>query len=105
MKTATLARTDEELRKDVLDALLRLGEESVGRIEVVADRGIVTLRGMADRKTTRELARELTAQVPGVLDVVDRLGFELDDTKDIPRQKDPWAIGPLVKISSRYSFN
>lgn len=105
MKLATFIRTAGELRRDVMDALGRLGEESVARVDVQVDGGTVTLRGRADRKTTAQLALEIAAEVPGVTDVVNRLSFDLDDTKAIPRYKDPWAIGPLMKSSDRYSLN
>lgn len=94
---ATIARTDEELRADVLDALMLAGEESVEEINAEVHAGVVTLRGTADRKTTKQVALNLAAEVPGVIDVIDRLEFRSDDTIDLPRQKDPWANGPLVK--------
>lgn len=93
----TMARTDDELRQDVLETIALAGEDSVKGVEVDVDKGTVTLQGSADRKTTKGVALKLAAQVPGVLEVVDRLEFESDDTGEIPRQKDPWAIGPLVK--------
>ncbi|HEV2756551.1 MAG TPA: CBS domain-containing protein [Actinomycetota bacterium] len=94
---SSIARTDEELRDDVIDAIRLAGEESVADVEVDVTEGTATLSGTADRKSTKDLALRLAARVPGVLEVVDRLEFESDETKDIPRQKDPWAIGPLVK--------
>ena len=93
----TMARTDDELREDVLEAIGLMGEESVENVEVEVDSGKVTLRGATDRKTTKGIVSKLAAQVPGILEVVDGLEFESDDTQEIPRQKDPWAIGPLVK--------
>lgn len=93
----TMARTDEELRQDVIETIALAGEDSVKGVEVDVDKGTVTLRGSADRKTTKGVVLKLAAQVPGVLEVVDRLEFESDDTEDIPHQKDPWAVGPLVK--------
>lgn len=94
---AAMARTDEELHADVLDAIALAGEEAIEDIEVEVHEGTATLRGTADRKTTKDVALRLASQVPGVIDVVDALGFRSDDSKDIPRQKDPWAVGPLVK--------
>lgn len=93
----TLARTDEELREDVLEAITLAGEESVKDVEIDIDTGKVTLRGSTDRKTTKGIALKLAARVPGIVEVVDRLEFDSDDTREIPRQKDPWATGPLVK--------
>lgn len=93
-----MARTDDELRKDVLEAIAIAGDESVKDVEVEVDTGTATLRGATDRKSTIDVVLKLAAQVPGILEVVDRLEFESDDTGEIPRrQKDPWAIGPLVK--------
>lgn len=94
---AAIARTDAELRDDVVDAISLAGEESVEDVEVQVREGTATLSGTADRRSTKDVALKLAARVPGVLEVVDRLDFESDDTTDIPRQKDPWAIGPLVK--------
>ena len=99
MKTvATIARTDEEMRTDVLDAIALAGEEAVEGVVVEVQEGTVTLAGTADRKTTKELVPRLAADVSGVVDVIDRLDFESDDTAQIPRQKDPWANGPLLKL-------
>ena len=93
----TIARTDHELTLAVLAAIRLLGEETVDDVTVDVENGIVTLSGTADRKTTRDLALKMAADIPGVLEVIDRLDFKVDDTRDLPRQKDPWAIGPLVK--------
>lgn len=92
-----MARTDEELRDDVREAMSIAGEESVSGVEVEVERGTATLTGATDRKSTKSIALKLAAQVPGILEVVDRLDFHSDDSEDIPRQKDPWAVGPLVK--------
>lgn len=94
---AAIARTDEELHDDVLEAIALAGEESVDDVEVHVRQGTATLSGTVDRRSTKDVALKLAARVPGVLEVVDRLDFESDDTRGVPRQKDPWAIGPLVK--------
>lgn len=85
----SMARTDDELREDVLEAIAVTGEESVKEIEVEVDSGRATLRGTAGRKTTKTIALTLAAQVPGIVEVKDRLEFDWDDTKAIPRHKDP----------------
>lgn len=92
-----MARTDEDLRDDVREAISIAGEESVSGVEVEVERGTATVTGVTDRKSTKSIALKLAAQVPGILEVVDRLEFDSDDSEDIPRQKDPWAVGPLVK--------
>lgn len=86
---ASMARTDAELREDVLEAIAVAGEETVKDVEVEVDRGRATLHGVADRKTTKSLALKLAAQVPGIVEVQDRLGFERDETKNFPGRKDP----------------
>lgn len=42
--------------------------------------GVVTLSGQVDRKSQIPAALELTAQVEGVVDVIDQLGFVFDDS-------------------------
>lgn len=73
-------RPDAEIEHDVIDEVLRrtLWVEP-GTVEVEVDRGVVTLSGRTDRHSTRQLAVKLTQAVPGVVDVIDRLGFEFDD--------------------------
>lgn len=94
---AVMARDDEELRQDILDSIGDLGEETIEGVRVQVEEGVATLRGTADRRTTKNLAVRIAATVPGIIEVVDRLDFEWDDMKVIPHQKDPWAVGPLVK--------
>lgn len=94
---AVMAKTDDALRRDVLDAIAILGSEPTDGIRVQVEDAVVTLRGQADRRTTRDLAIDLARNVAGIIEVVDRLDFEFDDTKKIPHEKDPWAVGPLVK--------
>jgi CBS domain-containing protein len=73
-------RTDDEIRREVagevLGRLLRADSELV-HVEV-AD-GVVTLRGCVRRRSEIPLAVRLTAAVAGVVDVVDRLGYSVDD--------------------------
>lgn len=43
--------------------------------------GVVTLVGRTDRYSTAQLAVRLTQAVPGVVRVVDGLGYEFDDRR------------------------
>ena len=43
--------------------------------------GVVTLAGQLDRKTIADMVVHLTQGVPGVVSVVDELGFGFDDTE------------------------
>lgn len=92
-----MARTDDDLRTEVLESISVLGDEAIDDVRVQVENGIATLRGRTDRKTTRDLTVKLAANVPGIVEVLDRLEFEWDDMKAIPHVKDPWAVGPLVK--------
>jgi CBS domain-containing protein len=69
---------EREVVEDVLHRTLWVDPEAV-RAQV--SNGVVTLSGRADRRSTAELAVKLTRAVGGVVDVVDRLGFEYDDRR------------------------
>jgi hypothetical protein len=44
---------------------------------------VVTLTGTVDRRSTAAILVRLTEAVPGVVDVVSRLGWARDDTDDM----------------------
>ena len=56
-----------------------------GVVDVSAERGVVTLRGTVDRKSTAQIIVQLCTGLPGVVDVVDELSYEYDDTADLKR--------------------
>ena len=62
-------------------------------ITVVVDTGVVTLSGTADRRSTAQIAVRLCGSVDGVVEVVDQLRYEYDDTADINRH---YLMGPTV---------
>ena len=75
-------RPDAEIRRDVVEEVLgRTLWVEPGRVEVTVTGGVVTLQGRTDRLSTAQLATKLTANVPGVVEVVDGLGYEFDDRK------------------------
>lgn len=102
-----MTRDDRDIRDDVLQAIFVLGPENFDDLDVEVGEGVVTLHGVCDRRSTRDIAVDIARRVTGVSEVVDRLEFELDDTSIRPvRNKlsdrdigcaDPWAVGPLVK--------
>lgn len=49
-------------------------------VDIDVHDGVVTLRGQVDRKSQIPMAVSLTAQVDGVVDVIDELGFVFDDS-------------------------
>jgi CBS domain-containing protein len=74
-------RPDYELKEDVVEDVLRrllwIDPLTVG---VEVHDGVVTLSGHLDRKSTAELAVNVTKTVPGVIRVVDQLAWSHDDT-------------------------
>jgi CBS-domain-containing membrane protein len=73
-------RPDDEIRADIETGVLRdfLADES-RTVEVEVTDGVVALTGAVDRWSTTDLADRLTRQVAGVVEVVDKLTYEVDD--------------------------
>jgi len=73
-------RPDDDIRSDVESGALRpfLAEET-GGVQVEVSGGVVTLTGRVDRWSTTDIADRLVSQIPGVVDVVDKLEFDFDD--------------------------
>jgi CBS domain-containing protein len=95
-----MGRSDEALEQDLVDTISVLGEDLEGLDVSVVD-GVATLSGRVDRKRTQRIVLGLARRTPGVVDVVDRLIFEVDDEHlKWPQRShphDPWATGPLVR--------
>lgn len=73
-------RPDAEIKQDVVHEVLeRALWVEPGAVDVAAHAGVVTLTGCTDRRSTAELVVKLTRTVPGVIEVVDQLGFDYDD--------------------------
>ncbi|MEU4659160.1 CBS domain-containing protein [Streptomyces sp. NPDC023723] len=81
-------RTDEEIRRDVVEEVLVralwLAPRSIG---VTVTDGIVTLDGHMERKSETEIAVSMTRQLDGVVDVVDELAYRLDDERIQPDEQ------------------
>ncbi|MFC7530097.1 CBS domain-containing protein [Actinoplanes sp. GCM10030250] len=77
-------RPDDEIRADVLSALRAplLGDE-VEPVEAEVNRGVVTLTGRVGRWSTTDRSMRFTRQVAGVVHVIDRLEFDVDD-REVP---------------------
>lgn len=74
-------RADADIRRDVAEEVLRRSLWlDPATVEVTVDRGVVTLTGRLDTKTLTQLAVQLTESVAGVVEVVDHLTYDLDDT-------------------------
>jgi CBS domain-containing protein len=88
------ARPDPEIAGDVVDEVLgRTLWVDPGRVQVTVRDGVVTLDGQADRRSTADLAVKLTQGVPGVVEVVDRLGFDFDDRELVEARR--FGPGPF----------
>ena len=85
-----MGRDDEQIRADVIEAIAILGTDTLDGLEVEASEGVITLRGTADRKSTRELAIKLASRTLGVVEVISRLDYVIDDSNlKISRQNNP----------------
>lgn len=74
-------RSDAEIRADVVDDVLRRALwVQPGAVGVEVDHGTVRLDGQVETRSLAELAVRLTQSVAGVVDVVDQLGYDFDDT-------------------------
>lgn len=87
-------RPDCDIERDVVeDVLGHVLLVEPGTVTVTVDDGVVTLTGRTDRYTTARLAVKLTQAVPGVVAVVDQLGYEFDDRK--LATPSPFLMNPL----------
>lgn len=74
-------RTDAAIRSEVVHEVLELVlavEEGVVRVSV--NDGVVRLVGQLDRRSAAETAGSLAARIDGVVRVVNRLGYDYDDS-------------------------
>ncbi|MEU3250541.1 CBS domain-containing protein [Streptomyces sp. NPDC006997] len=72
------AEIRQEVRREVLERALWLPPSS---IDVSVTEGVVTLSGDLERKSEAEIAVSMTRQVDGVVAVVDKLTYRLDDSR------------------------
>jgi osmotically-inducible protein OsmY len=74
-------RTDAEIRRDVVDEALHDVLAIKGAlVQVESADGVVTLSGRVHFRSAAERIARTTRRVPGVVDVADRLTFEVDDS-------------------------
>lgn len=71
-----MARTDDEILVDVVDALLGDVRLNLRELNVQVSRGKVTLSGVAPDASQQLLAQEIASMIKGVTGVVNRLGVE-----------------------------
>ena len=76
-------RPDEEIRDQIRREVIvgYLGTDP-GRVKITVTEGVVTLAGYVEKKSMTGPAVSLTRAIDGVVDVVSRLGYRIDDTHD-----------------------
>jgi CBS domain-containing protein len=88
-------RDDAAIRDEIRDQILRgtlwIDPETV---TVSVDRGVVTLGGSVDCSSTAQIVVRLCRSVGGVVDVIDEMTYEYDDTADLHRRN---VMGATVK--------
>jgi CBS-domain-containing membrane protein len=85
-------RDDVEVREDVIrDVLIGALDAERDTIDVSVHEGVVTLEGTFDHASTAGYAVRATRAVPGVVDVVDKLHWKMDDAAAVT----PGGPGPL----------
>ncbi|WP_020139548.1 CBS domain-containing protein [Streptomyces sp. 351MFTsu5.1] len=81
-------RPDAEIRKEVIDeVLVRALWLAPRSVDVSVTDGVVTLTGQTERKSEKEIATAMTTRVDGVVAVVDKLTYRLDDARIEPDQQ------------------
>jgi CBS domain-containing protein len=72
---------DDVIRREVIDeVLVRTLWLGPSTVEVAVYEGVVTLTGHVERRSEAEIAVSMTDRIDGVVAVVDRLTYRLDDT-------------------------
>ncbi|MFF7274916.1 CBS domain-containing protein [Streptomyces griseorubiginosus] len=78
-------RPDEEIRRAIVEGVLvhALWLPPLS-IDVFVTEGVVTLSGDLERKSEKEIAVSMTRQIDGVVAVVDKLTYRMDDSRTRP---------------------
>jgi CBS domain-containing protein len=85
------AAIQDEIREEVVRRTLWIDPDT---ITATVERGVVTLAGTADRRSTAQIAARLCESVAGVVEVVDQMTYAYDDTADLRRHN---FMGATVK--------
>jgi CBS domain-containing protein len=81
----TFLRADDAIRADIEEHVFKKGMWLFpGSLEVVVADGVATLTGSVERRTTAQVAGQLTQAVSGVIGVHNKVRYELDDTVTSP---------------------
>ncbi|MFI0508473.1 CBS domain-containing protein [Streptomyces canus] len=81
-------RPDAEIRTEVIEeVLVRALWLPPRSVDVSVTEGVVTLSGQVERKSEKEIAVAMTGRIDGVVAVVDKLTFRLDDARVQPDEQ------------------
>jgi osmotically-inducible protein OsmY len=76
-------RPDADIRHDVEQEVLHQILAVEDGVDVMVADGVVRLLGNLDRRSSTRVACRLAAQVSGVVNVVDELTYDFDDTNPV----------------------
>ncbi|MFF4737083.1 CBS domain-containing protein [Streptomyces sp. NPDC001262] len=86
-------RPDEDIHREVVsDLVVGTMWLTPGTLEVHVLDGVVTLKGQLERRSEVAVLLRLTAQVDGVVSVVDELAYRVDDSRP-PRPPEQTLLG------------
>ncbi|MGW3420382.1 CBS domain-containing protein [Streptomyces phaeochromogenes] len=81
-------RPDADIRQEVIEeVLVRTLWLAPRSVTITVTEGVVTLAGHMERKSETEIAVSMTKHIDGVVAVVDRLTFRLDDARIRPDEQ------------------
>ncbi|MFF2848834.1 CBS domain-containing protein [Streptomyces sp. NPDC058001] len=87
-------RPDEDIRRDVVETVivgaLRLAPPAV---TVIVREGVVILAGRVEQLSEKSIVLGMTGQVDGVVGVVDRVTYRVDDSHPRPAARYPRSTG------------
>lgn len=66
-------RSDERIKEEACDRLMRHGQVDATNIEVEVSSGEIILRGEVDSRRTKRLAEDILDDIPGVRDISNQL--------------------------------
>ncbi|MEU1464262.1 CBS domain-containing protein [Streptomyces sp. NPDC005727] len=86
-------KPDRGIRDEVIEEILRRALWLPPRsVDVSVVEGVVTLAGRMERKSDTEIAVSMTRRIDGVVAVVDRLTYRLDDSHLRPARHQPHGV-------------
>ncbi|SHL36410.1 BON domain-containing protein [Flavobacterium chilense] len=94
-------KKNEILQRDVLDAIKWETQLNTSQIEVTANNGIVTLKGIVDLPAKKIKAKDTAKQVPGVLEVFENIQVKINSRE----QKNDCDIAQAVLNAFRWNWN